>query len=179
MPPIARLHWHDPVRIVVTPHRRLSLDGDLARVPVSRGMYLFGHRSSRAMTPLYVGLASRSIRRRLTEHLKSPRMLAGLSAALGGDCLFFFAELDPGDLEFAKRHLPSYETALIDAAVRFGGGNLNTRRRTAPPGQRTEKCVFINTGNCDAWRPWSATRVTTALLPERRPRGWRTELPAS
>ena len=164
----ARLTWQAPIEVIVTRHRRLTLSGDIRAVPTKRGVYVFARRSSSTIVPLYIGLASRSLRQRLKQHLKSPKMVKGLSDGPRGKRLFFFAELKPGDLESAKQLLPSIESALIRAAVKIGGATLNTHQRERRPTQSGLRCTFLNNGYREAWSTWSGRRVTTVLLPPRQ-----------
>ena len=165
----ARLRWHPPVAITVTRDQRLILAGELGDIPTSRGIYVFAMRTGSKLKPLYVGLASRSLRQRLKQHLRSPRMIEGLRNARPGKRLFFFAELEPGDHDFAKRYLSSCESALIQAAINFGGGNLNTNVRTNRMDPVPEKCLVINVGHREAWSPWATRRILADVLPPRRP----------
>jgi hypothetical protein len=167
MTPLIKLRWFPPIEITVKRHRSLILQADLINIPTTRGMYVFATVSGSQITPLYIGLASRSIRQRLKQHLKSPRMIKGLSDTPAARRIFLYAELEAGDLESAKRYLPSLESALIQSATRIAGATLNTHQVRVRSPKSANVCKFINIGYRTAWAGWSPTRVTTVLLPPR------------
>jgi len=166
--PVACLRWHRPIEIDVSKHGSLVLKGDISVIPASRGMYVIARRTRTGIMPVYVGLASRSIRQRVKQHLKSDRMIEELVDGRRSKRLFFYAELTPGGLEFAKRYLPSFERALIRSAINAGGATLNRHQRQIRSTHIPRACSFVNAGHRAAWIDWSPTRVTTDLLPRRR-----------
>jgi hypothetical protein len=56
-------------------------------------------------------------------------MYRGLTDARPGKRLFCCAEIEPGDPEFVRRYLASYESALIQCAAAVDGAKLNTHMR--------------------------------------------------
>ena len=166
----ARLRWHPPLEIDVSVRGQLKLKDGLKTVPTTRGIYVIARKRRGGIIPIYVGLASRSLRQRLKQHLKSERMITQLIDGRRSKRLFFYAEVTPGDLEYAKRYLATIERALIRSAIRKGGALLNRHQRSVRAPATPYKFTFSNIGHREAWADWARQRITTELKPPRRRR---------
>jgi hypothetical protein len=162
----ATLEWRPAVSLRITRNGTIAFDGEIEAVPTTPGMYIFACRRHGRIEPMYIGLAGRSIRRRLKEHLRSSRMFDGLDAARPGKRLFIYATLEPNDAA-ARRYLGSFERALIRRATEAGCAALNIHQKQRTKYTLKTRCTFYNEGHREIlW--WCPRKVSTALMPERR-----------
>jgi hypothetical protein len=120
--------------------------------------------------PVYIGLASRSIRQRLTQHLKNAGTVAKLGGSGRGKLLFLHAELVPGDLEYSKRYLPSLERALIAHAASREAVLMNTHQMGIATLNTGPMFKFKNTGQYATLAGWWPRTMSAVLMPARRVR---------
>ena len=163
-----KLAWHPPIALRIARDGSIVPAAPIESIPPVPGMYLFARNRNSRLEPLYVGLASRSLRQRFVQHLRSPRMYEGLRAARGGKRFFGYAELT-GVVGDYRQVLGSAEHELIRLAAAAGFATLNTHEKRSTPDLAGGCCTFSHEGFSDLWW-WSPAEVTTALKPLRRNR---------
>ena len=164
----ATLAWHPPVALRIARDGSIVPAAPIESIPPVPGMYLFARNRNSRLEPLYVGLASRSLRQRFVQQLRSPRMYEGLRVARGGKRFFGYAELT-GVVGDCRQVLGSAERELIRLATVAGFATLNTHQKRSTPGLACGHCTLNHEGFSELWW-WSPAEVTAALKPLRRNR---------
>ena len=164
----ATLAWQPPIALRITRDGSIVPAAPIESIPPVPGMYLFARSRNSRLEPLYVGLASRSLRQRFVQHLRSPRMYEGLRVARGGKRFFGYAELT-GVVGDFRQVLGSAERELIRLATVSGFATLNTHQKRLTPDLASDRCTFSHEGFSELWW-WSPVEVTAALKPLRRNR---------
>jgi hypothetical protein len=156
------LHWHPPLRVREARDGPLMYTvGELTQLPDGPGLYVFAHRRGSRIRPLYIGIATRSVRNRIKQQLNSVRLMKGIQDAVRGGRVLLVAEL--AGRRNPRRVLPSLEHAMIRYALAEGHEILNKS------GTRIRAYDLRHRGNRES-HSWMPLRMEAEQLKRRRPR---------
>ena len=112
------LQWHAPLQLKDGGARGFIYYVDPLDIPEVPGIYVFGKLRGETLQPIYIGVATKSLRKRIKQQFNNLRLMNGIKAARGGKRVLMIAELRGS--RRPQRVLATLEVAIIRYALAEG-----------------------------------------------------------